>query len=361
MFGACFPNLVLKSPIGRQGSAAHFFCRRHIRRRDPPPRTLRSLHKQDLLVRSLLIFHFYKLVQVNMAQAQGQTMAPTAAPPPVPGPYQAQSDDEDEWFNQPITRRPVASTATKKPADDGDDDIYEDSFTNSWDHQPESGPLIVPSVVVSPNSPSTSTAELPHAFDAAMAISQPTPAPGTTSMVGNDVPLPAKTAPPLVPTDLPPGYTPPPEGSSLGRSMTDTSDTSLPPYETATTASSTSPKTAPGFHPTRVLQIETAGIGMIRIPVLPPRADPVPIRVVSETGELGDAVYSSVQASRTSGSCVLVNATTGAPVCTTTYAPGPVRPPKLRLILNSSDKVITPKEASFVLKIKPPSTRKLSP
>jgi hypothetical protein len=100
---------------------------------------------------------------------------------------------------------------------------------------------------------------------------------------------------------------------------------------------------------------------MIRIPVLPPRSAPVPIRTVSHTGEVGPAVYTSVQASRTSGSCVLVDSEHDVPVCTTVYAPGPVRPPKLRLVSNSSDKVVTPREAGNVLKAKVPYDAEIIP
>lgn len=144
------------------------------------------------------------------------------------------------------------------------------------------------------------------------------------------------------------------ELSRVSTASSESSTTSLPPYEEATRASSTSPKTAPGFHPTQILQIETAGISMIRVPFLPPQAMPVPIRTVSHTGEVGPAIYQSIQASRTSGSCVLIRAESNTPVCTTIYAPGPIRSPQLRHIPTSQEKVVTQKEASKILKAKAP-------
>ncbi|KAH8173704.1 hypothetical protein LIA77_07959 [Sarocladium implicatum] len=246
------------------------------------------------------------------------------------------TDTEDEWFNKPESSQP--KTPQSSTARDNDaNDSTNDPWATSWDRQPESGPLIVPSLHVTP-SPSTEALHPPEIVED-----------------GKSRP---KSAPPVTSEGLPPAYEPRPgDRPALSRTSTggsDVSDTSLPPYETASAASSTSPKTAPGFYPTSHLQIETAGIGMIRIPVLPPRSDPVLIRAVSHDGLMGPAAYKSLQSSRTSGSCVLVNGETELPLCTTAYAPGPIRSPKLRLVKNANEAIVTPREAGKFMKIKPP-------
>lgn len=267
------------------------------------------------------------------------------------------SASKTEVSKEPMDDRSVPTFGLQTPASDQEDDLYDDAWARSWDQQPDSGPLIVPTVV-EPN-------RNPHASSLAMNVragdSESSLREGPTTQTSIIVPSPSKSAPPDIPAGLPPVYSPPAGGTTLGRSLSDTSETSLPPYEVATAASSTSPKTAPGFHPTRTFQIETQGIGMLRIPILPPRSLPVPIRTVSSTGTIGPAIYSSIQASRTSGSCILVDAENDVPVCMTLYAPGPVRPPKLHLILNSTDQVVTAREAATVLKVKPPYDAEIVP
>ena len=250
------------------------------------------------------------------------------------------TDTEDEWFDKPAKKN---STQLPKSGNlDTNNDTTTDPWATSWDHQPESGPLIVPSLHVTP-SPSPSR-EAPAV-------------PAVPGDLPDDQNRP-KSAPPVTSEGLPPAYEPPPgKRPGLSRTSTgasDVSDASLPPYETASAKSSTSPKTAPGFYPSSHLQIETAGIGMIRIPVLPPRSDPVLIRAVSHDGLMGPVAYKSIQSSRTSGSCVMVNGETDFPLCTTTYAPGPIRSPKLRLIQNVNEAIVTPREAGKFMKIKAP-------
>lgn len=86
------------------------------------------------------------------------------------------------------------------------------------------------------------------------------------------------------------------------------------------------------FVPTLELQIQTPGKALYSLPS-PTRPDPIPVHVVSPTGQLGDVRYISVRHTRGSGNCVLVRADDPAetPLCSTIYRFGPGRPPVVTL------------------------------
>ncbi|KAH7155244.1 hypothetical protein B0J13DRAFT_221399 [Dactylonectria estremocensis] len=136
---------------------------------------------------------------------------------------------------------------------------------------------------------------------------------------------------------LPPDYTIS-EGYELGNLRASSSADSLPQYAAVyedAAAASSSARAGPdaGFHATKLLQIQTKGQPLMRLP-LPPRPDPIYVFGVAPTGELDEAEYVSVRPTRGSGSCFLARAgdPTQTPVCTTTYRFGPNRPPKIQLL-----------------------------
>ncbi|KAH7321108.1 hypothetical protein B0I35DRAFT_477624 [Stachybotrys elegans] len=121
---------------------------------------------------------------------------------------------------------------------------------------------------------------------------------------------------------------------------------SLPEYRstidfppTAFCSSSSSSSTAAGasFCPTRTFQIETPGIGLIRLPV-PPRADPIYVYSLTPGSDALEPVYVSLRDARCSGNSILARADDAecAPLCTTTYRFGPNRPPQIRLYASAT-------------------------
>jgi hypothetical protein len=114
------------------------------------------------------------------------------------------------------------------------------------------------------------------------------------------------------------------------------SASSLPQYEAIVdTGSSSIPDSTGGsFYPSVRLQIETAGIGLFRLP-LPPRNIPIPVYAVDEDGQTGGVTYESIRPTRGSGNCVLYRrdgGQGGSAVCATTYRFGPNRPPIIQLL-----------------------------
>lgn len=115
------------------------------------------------------------------------------------------------------------------------------------------------------------------------------------------------------------------------------SQASLPQYEALyEDAGGSSASNAPGFYPTKHLQIQAEGFALITLP-LPPRPEPICVFGVAPDGELEELEYTSIRLMRNSGNCYLVKGEdpNQTPLTTTTYRFGPGKPPKIRMRSNT--------------------------
>lgn len=141
---------------------------------------------------------------------------------------------------------------------------------------------------------------------------------------------------------LPPNYSST-EAIELGQLRATASADSLPQYDTVYQDTATSPEassssSASSFHPTTTLQIQTRGQPLFSSPLCPP-VDDIYVHPVSPTGAIDPVpVLVSVRPKPSSGTCFLARADDPSltPLCKTTYRFGPGKPPKIRLLLDSS-------------------------